>query len=50
MKATLVTCYLFALQVCLHATRIRMGPSPRDQLSAKDLDMEKALLSCNVTT
>ncbi len=30
-------------------TRVRMSPCVRDQLNAKDADMEKVLLSCDVT-
>ncbi len=37
---------MFAVsQVCLHATRSHMGPRLRDQVNAKDADMENMLLS-----
>ena len=36
-------CSVFVSQVCLRTTYIRVGPC--DQLNAKDIDMEKALLS-----
>ncbi len=40
-------CSVFALEACLHTTRVRMDVDP---LKAKDADMEKALLSHDVTT
>ncbi len=43
-------CSVFTLQGCLHVTCVRLGPWPRDHLNAKDAGIEKALLSCDVTT
>ena len=43
--------YVFASQASLRATSvISVGPCPRDQLNAKDADMEKVLRSPTVTT
>ncbi len=41
---------VFVLQACLRATCVCVGPSLHDQLNAKDTDMEKVLLSCDITT
>ena len=36
-------CSVVALQGCLCATHVHVGQCPRNQLHAKDADMEKAL-------
>ena len=40
---------IFALQACLQATCVHTGWHICDQLDAKDADMEKVLLLCDVT-
>ena len=42
--------FMFVLHKCLHATCICVDQGTRDQLNTTDVDMEKALLSCDVTT
>ena len=41
---------VYVLQVRLSATHVHMGPDPCTQLNAKYADIEKALLSGDVTT
>ena len=41
---------VFASQGCLRATCVCVSPRHLDQLNAKDADMEKALLSCDIST
>ncbi len=41
---------MFVSQACLHITRVQVSLHPRDQWNAKDTDMEKALLSHDVTS
>ncbi len=40
---------MFASQACLRAAWVRMAPCPCNQLNAKDVDTEQALLLCYVT-
>ena len=42
--------FAFALQVFLHASHVHIDPNPHGQLNSKDIDMEKALLSYDVTS
>ena len=47
-KSTLVSCLRRKHISVLHV--LALGPCPRDQLNAKDVDMEQAVLLCYVTT
>ena len=44
---TLAQCLL---RKCVFALPVCMGPHPHNQLNAKDTDVEKALLSFDITT
>ena len=44
------TCSVFVLQASPQATCIQVGPRSCHQPDAKEADMEKPLLSCDVTT
>ncbi len=41
---------MFAMQVCLRRAHVSMAPLPRDQLNAKDADMEQVLFLYYITT
>ena len=44
-EVTSLTCFVFASQACLRAAHVSMAARrPHDQLNAKDVDMEQALL------
>ena len=43
-------CSVFALQARLQVAHVNMAPLLRDQLNAKDADMEQALLLCYIVT
>ena len=43
-------CSVFVLQAYLRAFRVHVSPCAREWLNEKDANMEKALLSCDITT
>ncbi len=43
-------CPVLASKVCLGAIRVHIGPLTSDQLNVKAADMEKVLLSDDITT
>ncbi len=43
-------CSLFASQACPYAIYVRVGSRPRNLLDTNHADIEKTLLTCDVTT